>query len=282
MDSFSWLHLTDLHRGMTAQSCLWPNVEQQFFADLDSLHSTCGPWDIILWSGDLVQKGASGEYSKFSDTMSRLYKNLKKLGSNPVLVTIPGNHDLVRPNPSNPQVKELGKWNEETEISQEFWRGDKSNLQSVIKKAFRNYTTWERNHPFPRPTEATKGRIPGDTAVTVDVRGWKIGIIGLNSTFLQLTEGDYEGKLAIATEQLTAVCGEHFTDWFDRHHCCFLMTHHPPAWLNASSIETLMSEIAMPGRFVAQVCGHLHQSLVISKSVGGAASQVTLGTTRIA
>ena len=67
MESIGWLHLTDLHRGMSSQSCLWPNIEQQFFSDLESIHAKCGPWDIIFWSGDLVQKGALSEFNQFTN-----------------------------------------------------------------------------------------------------------------------------------------------------------------------------------------------------------------------
>src|SRR5262249_54401054 len=41
--SFGWLHLTDLHFGMSGQKCLWPNIEEAFFKDLKSLHGKAGP-----------------------------------------------------------------------------------------------------------------------------------------------------------------------------------------------------------------------------------------------
>jgi len=69
MSTVGWLHLTDLHRGTSFQGTLWPNVEQQFFADLEQLHATCGPWHILFFSGDLVQKGSPAEYRKLNETL---------------------------------------------------------------------------------------------------------------------------------------------------------------------------------------------------------------------
>src|SRR5712692_4722775 len=97
MPRVSWLHLTDLHRGMSAQSYLWPNIEKNFFDDLKTLHKLCGPWDLILFSGDLVQKGTPQEFRKLDSTLKRLYERLNELGSDPFLFAVPGNHDLKRP-----------------------------------------------------------------------------------------------------------------------------------------------------------------------------------------
>src|SRR5689334_10053871 len=150
MNSVGWLHLTDLHRGMTLQGCLWPNIEREFLQDLERLHDKCGPWDLLLWSGDMVQQGTTTEFSKFTDTLNRLYSKLRNLGSDPVLLTVPGNHDLRRPDPNSPELKRLLKWNSDPDISQEFWADRRSALRLVVRTAFRNYIAWEKAHPFPR------------------------------------------------------------------------------------------------------------------------------------
>ncbi len=36
MDAFNWLHLTDLHWGLTGQKPLWSNIREQFFKDLEA------------------------------------------------------------------------------------------------------------------------------------------------------------------------------------------------------------------------------------------------------
>jgi hypothetical protein len=34
MGNFNWLHLSDLHQGLTSQDWLWTNIETAFFEDL--------------------------------------------------------------------------------------------------------------------------------------------------------------------------------------------------------------------------------------------------------
>jgi len=64
MTYVSWLHLTDLHRGMKEQRWLWPGVRGIFFDDLKKLHEKCGPWDLVLFTGDLTQRGSAEEFQK--------------------------------------------------------------------------------------------------------------------------------------------------------------------------------------------------------------------------
>src|ERR1039458_4089290 len=273
MSTVGWLHLSDLHRGTSFQGTLWPNVEQQFFADLVQLHATCGPWHILFFSGDLVQKGSPAEYRKLNETLGRLYRKLNSLGSNPVLVTVPGNHDLVRPPADDPAIERLSLWQDDDSVSREFWAEGKSKGRVLVKKALRNYTSWEAHHPFPRPASFRKGLLPGDYAATIECPGASVGVLGLDSTFLQLSAGDYVGRLALSVEQVIAACGENFTDWFDQHTFCFLMTHQPPSWLDRHSQGVLAGEIAAPNRFIAHLCGHMHEIRNVTQSIGGAPSQ---------
>jgi 3',5'-cyclic AMP phosphodiesterase CpdA len=59
MSTFNWLHLTDLHLGMAGQKHLWPNIRDIFYDDLRKPHKQCGPWDAVLFTGDLVQRGSA-------------------------------------------------------------------------------------------------------------------------------------------------------------------------------------------------------------------------------
>ena len=100
-DSFSWLHLTDFHYGLKGQNCLWPNLREPFLDSLASLHERCGPWDAVLFTGDLVQSGESAQFAKMqAEVLDPLWEKLSQLGSGgAVLLAVPGNHDLYRPNP---------------------------------------------------------------------------------------------------------------------------------------------------------------------------------------
>jgi 3',5'-cyclic AMP phosphodiesterase CpdA len=67
--SFSWLHLTDFHQGMVEQDWLLAGVMHRFFEDLDRLHDKCGPWDLVLFTGDLTQRGSP---KNFKNSMKSL------------------------------------------------------------------------------------------------------------------------------------------------------------------------------------------------------------------
>src|ERR1019366_3161509 len=146
---------------------------------------------------DLVQKGSPSEYRKFDDTIARLYKKLNSLGSDPVLVSVPGYHDLVRPSVDDPAMKRLTLWHDNDAVANEFWADGKSKARVLLRKALRNYVNWEAHHPFPRPSSFRKGLLPGDYAATIDCPGASVGVLGLDSTFLQLSAGDYVGRLAL-------------------------------------------------------------------------------------
>ena|SRR5579863_8107167 len=94
---FRWLHLTDLHQGIGPDGWQWPIYKDHFFSDLAELHDQAGPWDLIFFTGDLTQSGSADEYTRLDATLGELVDHLNKLGSSPILLAVPGNHDLVRP-----------------------------------------------------------------------------------------------------------------------------------------------------------------------------------------
>src|SRR5712691_9312713 len=113
MVKFNWLHLTDLHIGMTGEKYLYPNVKEAFFKDLSELHKKCGPWHAILFTGDLVQQGHVDEFKRLErDIFVALWAHLESLGSKPVLLAVPGNHDLKRPATLSAATRMLIKWSD--------------------------------------------------------------------------------------------------------------------------------------------------------------------------
>src|SRR5262245_52617437 len=148
--SLSWLHLTDLHQGMAEQASLMPAVRAQLFEDLERLAEVAGPWDLVLFTGDLTQTGAAAEFALLAETLERLWEALAGLGSRPYLLAVPGNHDLRRPKPSA-VVWALRHWHEERAIREEFWRGPDNEYRRCIDDAFAAYTAWladfQRMHP---------------------------------------------------------------------------------------------------------------------------------------
>ena len=269
--SFGWLHLTDLHIGMQGQGTLLPSVEKDFLNDVDKLHAKCGPWDLIIFTGDLVQQGKPEEFDLVNVFLSKLWQRLQSLGSSPYLLALPGNHDLTRPTIRNRlEVEALKEWRERPDHQNEFWTSPNSRLRRVVNKAFANYLNWLGNHPFPRLVSHQKGILPGDFSAVLDKDGIRLGFVGLNSTFVQLAGGDYQGYLAIGLEQFHSSCGGNGVDWLDKNHINVLLTHQPPGWLEPSSRTVLAGEIYRPSAFAAHMFGHMHDSRYLRSSIGGA------------
>lgn len=97
MSTFRFLHLTDLHLGMVDQAHLWPNVEEQFLADLERLSQRVGPWNLVLFTGDLTQRGSKAKFDEVEKQFQKLWARFKEWGFTPELLVVPGNHDLLRP-----------------------------------------------------------------------------------------------------------------------------------------------------------------------------------------
>jgi predicted MPP superfamily phosphohydrolase len=269
MTSFAWLHLTDLHWGMHEQSWLWPRMKEKFFQDLESLHPKSGPWDLVLFTGDLAYKGSPEEFKKVDEVLDRLWEHLGKLGSKPVLLAVPGNHDLVRPKANQPEVEVLRDWSTKPKIQQLFWDDPKSDYRRVVKKAFRNYLAWWEKQPL-KPPNVRSGMLPGDFSVSIKKETAQLGIVGLNTTFLQLAEGEYKGKLALSARQFHNACGDDAPEWVKKNQVCLLLTHQPPDWLSHESREELNTEIADPGQFAAHLFGHMHEACYTVTGQGGA------------
>ncbi len=266
MTTFNWLHLTDFHRGMKEHAWAWQNVKEIFFEDLKKLHDKCGGWDLVLFTGDLTQQGKEDEFQQASEIFDQLWDHFHKLGSDPVLLAVPGNHDLVRPNPRDPSARFLRIWDKDTQ--EEFWEDIDSPYRHVVRQAFKNYVEWQQVQPQ-IPNNLTPGMLPGDFSFTFEKQGFRLGILGINTAFLQLTDDDYNGKLAIHTRQFNGPCARNGPGWVKQHHACILMTHHPPSWLNSGSQQHLKGEITCRGHFAVQLCGHLHEARSLITSEGG-------------
>ncbi|MFB2891679.1 metallophosphoesterase [Aerosakkonemataceae cyanobacterium BLCC-F50] len=258
-NSFSWLHLTDFHQGMKDQDWLWPGVKEIFFEDLKRLHDKSGPWDLVVFTGDLTQRGSAEEFQKIEQLLIQLWNYFAQLGSSPKLLAVPGNHDLVRPNIKDPAVKLLRRWLEEPDVQEDFWHNAESPYCQVVAKAFENYMAWWERQPF-KPQHLKVGILPGDFSATIEKNGAKLGILGLNTSFLQLTGENYEGKLAIHPRQFHQTCDGDGPAWARQHHACLLLTHHPPSWLTSDAQAHLNGEITARGRFAVHLCGHLHEA----------------------
>jgi 3',5'-cyclic AMP phosphodiesterase CpdA len=82
---------------MALQKWLWPEFRHVFTEYLSILHDATGPWDLVTFTGDLVQSGRQEEYELAKNVLGELWERMGHLGSCPQLAPVPGNHDLVLP-----------------------------------------------------------------------------------------------------------------------------------------------------------------------------------------
>ncbi|NEO45745.1 MAG: tetratricopeptide repeat protein [Moorea sp. SIO4A3] len=274
-----WLHLTDLHLGMDGLGDLWPNVEEIFFKDLKYLCDKVGPLDLVMFTGDITQRGSKSEFQQVDKLLTNFWNKFRQIGFEPKFLAVPGNHDLVRPkNQKDPILKCLKNlWNDDHDIQGEFWNDDHSPYRQLVINAFENYVEWWKNITVPKPDIYSEGILPGDFSATIEKDGFRLGILGLNSAFLQLMGGDRQGKLALDMHQFNEACNPNGPYWAKDHHACLLLTHHPQDWLTDQAKEQLNSEIhSPPERFALHLFGHMHESNLSSLAEGGANPRRTL------
>jgi len=272
MSHFNWLHITDLHYGQPDQEYLWSNVREAFFEDLRKLHERTGPWNAVFFTGDLVFSGEQTEYDKLeSEVLTRIWDELRQLGSgDAILLAVPGNHDLIRPN-NNSQpdaaLRQLLRDGGFDEIAKEFWKEPNGEYSSVVQNAFQTYKRWWNKALYRNVETLVDGILPGDFAATLLLPDKRIGVLGLNSTFLQLAPGNFQGRLVLDPRQVFAVCPD-VGDWAEKHDACILLTHQGPAWLTNAARDDFR-EINPAGRFAVHLYGHMHENLLTASSEGG-------------
>lgn len=270
MDTFNWLHLTDLHWGQKGQAHLWPEMRDLFFNDLSALHAKCGPWQVVLFSGDFVQKG--DDFQQLEEkVLVPLWDKFAELGCDPVLLAVPGNHDLQRPDSDchshAEAVDMLLLPNGFQNISEKFWENAESGYRKVIDQAFAAYLEWYSAQPHCVNQHIEVGLLPGDFSTVFEIAcGRRIGVVGLNTTFLQLGSGDYLKRLAWDQRQFHQACEPDGPAWVKQCDICLLMTHQGPEWLNPVSQTKIYSEINPAGRFAVHLFGHMHEEKMLSRS----------------
>lgn len=272
-ETINWLHLTDLHQGIDSHGWLWPKVKHDFYADVQKLADQVGPWDLVFFTGDLTQKGSEEEFSSLNRELEALWKILSKTGKTPHLCVVPGNHDLVRPAMDSAAARALTKhWQTDADLRHQFWSTSDTEYHRLINEVFRNYLNWRKNLAVPQ-LEYTAGIIPGDFSTTFVKGTIKLGIVGLNTAFLQLAGGDFKGKLEVHFSQFGAICNGDPVAWLRRQSASILLTHQPPSWFTPGCLEHFRQMIYPPGQFIAQYCGHQHEPDVFETSEAGAVSR---------
>lgn len=248
---------------------MWPRFKTKFLDDLSRLFESTGPWDAVLFSGDLTQQAQREEFDRLDQVLEELWNRFRVLGASPTLVTVPGNHDLVWPAPLD-AVMLQPYWQAEV-LRNGLFDGSAFKQTSVIEAAFAAYRDWRAlqiksgRHALPMKD----GVMPGDASYRIAFDAGHVGIVALNSTWLHLAKGNFQGSLAVDVRQLLAVTDQDADEWCNQNDGNLLMTHHPTDWLHPEARDHWRSDINPPGRFDLHLFGHMHEQDFATVSRGG-------------
>ena len=190
MAKIGYLHLSDLHIGDKYQKGLISQTKTILFDDIKYILSKIKKIDVVFFTGDFVQKGGIEEFEMLENFLHELWGIFEQNHQNPYLICVPGNHDLERMNDSfNPTQKVLLNWTNETELKKDYFWNNSNDYIKFVNERFRNYLNWYKATSIKKPEDIHWGYIPGDHYCTIIIEGIKLGVVGLNSSFLHLKIG---------------------------------------------------------------------------------------------
>ncbi len=253
MAKLSWLHLSELHLGTRGSRLLRPEYREAFERDLRRLHELSGPWDLVLISGDLTQKGSTREFELLNTSLlNSLALYLARLGSLPTVIAVPGPHDFKRA-PIGPL------WHARASDVRESIRS-MNPLGTMIRAGFepfvRWFSSWRLRSAGPALQGFRTGLLPGDFSTTVLTDGLKIGVIGLNSAFPTDPAAPVRSRCELHVEQLEAAAGRDVPGWVLEQDLVLLLTHGSPSMLQVESLGEIHEKLMKPGRPVLHLCGN--------------------------
>lgn len=261
--TLKWLHLTDLHIGMQDYGH-WPQIRRLLLEDLKRVTAKHGPWDVVVFTGDLAFSGQEEQYRKLDKELDDLWNAISKDGRAPILLAVPGNHDLNRTAVYDRDAAAL----KDPEIREKVWSSPQHGLVTAIGSWFSAYTAWWERCPYRPKQNLQTGLLPGEFAFVLEKEGVRFGFAGLNTAWGDPAGKAGAGDLHVDGRQLHPACQDDLARWTSECHAAFLLTHHPPVWLSQRARERYNEDIAPAGQFFAHFCGHLHEAEHDQRSQG--------------
>lgn len=267
MARFTILHITDIHFGQWAMSGIWPTVRKEFFEDIKFMVEKLGRVDVIALTGDIANRANKNEYEVADEFLFDLVVMIyEQTGFYPLTALVPGNHDVRRSTKLSSQQRVLEQlWDDS--VAEEVFASRESDLKTFIDEAFANYSSWVNSSVVPLVPLDHTGLLPGEFSSTVETDGFRIGLIGLNSTFRHLSDRAAPGMLTMSNVQAHAACGGDLPAWASGQHLSVLLSHHPLSWID--SPESLREALFSPSSSARlHLCGHLHDERYTAAGLG--------------
>ena len=213
-----------------------------------------GGCDVVFFSGDLTYSGSKRQFERVQDTMNQIWTCFGK--SKPQLLAIPGNHDVDRTRCRDKARFLTETWATKQDVQEEFWSDPDCLNRRTVRKAFHNYTKCVQSLDSRPP--AKDGILPGEFSSSLNIGEFKLGVLGLNTAFKQLTGEDVRKELSMSPRQLDALTEEAggLETWTTNHDLTILLSHHSSNWLDKPSRKWLRSIKRKYNLF--HLCGHTH------------------------
>ena len=260
-------------------------MHEEFRRSLGAMLRRLGPPDLVLLTGDLTNTGAPAEFELLSRFLDELtgWLRAESPGSDPVLIPVPGNHDLARPRGTerfpyrvlDGYARDRGH-PDLRDLEEELWtRRDPGFLEPL----FRGYVEWLEAYVLPRletrGARVHRSHFPGDLCVDLELGSpdaLRLRVVGLNSAWMQYQGGEFRGRLELPLQQFHAALpagrGESPIAGFGDVHQSLLLLHHPPGWLSEPSGDVFRESVFLPNRFALCLHGHMHEAQSTAVSYG--------------
>jgi formylglycine-generating enzyme required for sulfatase activity/predicted MPP superfamily phosphohydrolase len=259
-EHITWIHLSDYHAGQRGTAAR-ARIDEVLERSITQMATRLGLPDLLLFTGDLVFSGKPEEYEQVDALLDRIDA---WLGVELPVFAVPGNHDLARPTGADALGYFVLKHYEDEdakELHEELWQRDSGFLNPL----FASYEAWAQRSMVRRIHRAEhelhrSTRVPGDFSAVVQKHDFRLGLVGLNSAWVQIDGGDFFGKLQLPAEQFHAALpsANQPLDWFRRVDAALLLTHHPRSWLSKRALKIYEHDIHPPDRFALALFGHMH------------------------
>lgn len=237
-----WLHISDLQLHQKGDS----RLREAFLSDLQrTLEREALSTDLVLITGDLAAHGEPEQYAQVDRFLDALCETLAgHNGVVPIVMAVPGNHDLTRRN-----ARTLRRYDRTDPHVEELWEllwSEKDT--SFIEPLFRAYLDWARRRIWSQTPDLAGMKpgvcylrdrfdsyFPGDGAMVVEKDDLRAVVVGLNTAWTSFRGGD-TGELAI--EQFDAALAGLDPSSIGAH-TGVLLTHHGPEALSSEAREQL-------------------------------------------
>jgi predicted phosphodiesterase len=252
-DKFSWLHLSDIHHGMSGQVDKQLEAYQELLEHVRVYAAKYGEPDCVFVTGDLVQSGKRNEYREVTEKLFKPLKEIFGTDWHGNILAVPGNHDLDRSAIDAeayvraPYLKALDI------LTLEHASRKVKERRKLLSRAFRSYSEWDQDHC--RDTDTDHWLLRGvHVSQPVCDKPW-LWVVRLNTAWVAWGEDgnaelDEKGLCCgrvIATQALRSVPDDA---------TCIVLGHHPLEWLEEECRKDV--EACFGVRGAVYLHGHLH------------------------